>query len=70
MCPLCCRMASRCFWDNETDHYAFETWKNVSSAGAASTSLSGRMHSLLLLAQALWHWLPGCAGALIGVVPH
>jgi len=25
-----CRMASRCFWDNETDAYAFESFKNVS----------------------------------------
>lgn len=25
-----CRMASRCFWDNETDAYAFESFKNES----------------------------------------
>lgn len=27
---LRCRMASRCFWDDETDQYAFESFKNVS----------------------------------------
>jgi hypothetical protein len=27
---LPCRMSSRCFWDDETDQYAFESFKNVS----------------------------------------
>jgi hypothetical protein len=27
---LPCRMASRCFWDDETDQYAFDSFKNVS----------------------------------------
>jgi hypothetical protein len=29
-------MASRCFWDNETDHYAFETFQNETIVAAAA----------------------------------
>jgi hypothetical protein len=32
-------MASRCFWDNETDHYAFETFKNVSEEWVFSVEI-------------------------------
>lgn len=35
---LCCRMAGRCFWDNETDQYAFESFKNVSGAHSRCSS--------------------------------
>lgn len=41
---LHCRMASRCFWDSETDHYAFDTFSNVSTLRhccAGSVSLGG-----------------------------
>lgn len=46
---LCCRMASRCFWENETDQYAFESFKNVSGAHSRCSSADCTVASVSVL---------------------
>lgn len=77
-----CRMACRCFWDSETDNYAFESFKNV-SAVAATQEMTSTVNGLPVgfrnkyLGLALWWWLcphviqchslPGLSHAALGV---